>query len=283
MIDSRTEIRGADIAQHYDQLDAYYREVWGDQVHHGLWKTGEESLKEARNQLEEFVADEAALVGGQTVCDIGCGYGSLSRRLARSRGAEVIGVTISPAQQTQATIYNEGAGNPLFLAADWLVNTLPEASFDAAIALESSEHMADKERFFAQASRVLKPGGRLVVASWLTREAPSRLQRKWLLEPICRGSQMPQLGSEIEYRTLAAAAGLEVQRFQDLTKNIKPTWPMIVRSLLGHLVVHPRAIRQIIAQQTHSLIFAGTVLRLWIAFRTGALRYGVFTLVKADA
>ena len=36
MISSRKEIRGADIASHYDELDRFYRDIWGEHVHHGL-------------------------------------------------------------------------------------------------------------------------------------------------------------------------------------------------------------------------------------------------------
>src|SRR3978361_1598672 len=52
---------------------------------------------------------------------------------------------------------------------DWLDNGLPDAAFDRAYAIESSEHMVDKARFFSEAWRVLKPGGRLVVCAWLSR------------------------------------------------------------------------------------------------------------------
>ena len=32
----------ADVAGHYDELDAVYRAIWGEHVHHGLWRTGRE-------------------------------------------------------------------------------------------------------------------------------------------------------------------------------------------------------------------------------------------------
>ena len=281
MIASRTEIRGADIARHYDALDRLYREVWGDQVHHGLWRTGRETLAEARDQLEQLVTDEAAIAPGQSVCDIGCGYGSVARMLAEKRGAEVTAMTISPAQQAEAVRFNRGSTNPHFLVGDWLTNDLPSSSFDAAITVESSEHMPDKAAFFAQAHRVLRPGGRLVVASWLTRESPSPWQRRWLLEPIGRESRMPQLGAESEYRQLASSAGFVVERFQDITGQIARTWPAIVRTLLGHLLRHPAAVRLLFDRGAHHQVFALTVARLCLAFRTGALRYGVFTFIKS--
>ena len=283
MIASRTDIRGADVAQHYDELDAFYRQIWGENVHHGLWRSGHETLEVARQQLEAFVADEAALTPGERVCDIGCGYGVTARMLAEERRAQVTAITISPAQHAVAVERNAGRDNPRFVVGDWLENDLPSSSFDAAIAVESSEHMPDKPAFFAQARRVLRPGGRLVVASWLVGEAPARWQQRWLLEPICREARMPILGAETDYRKWMAEAGFAVQRFQDITPLISPTWPMIVATFARRLLQHPSILRLLVRGWTHHAIFAFTISRLCIAFRTGALRYGVFTLSKSGA
>lgn len=282
MIASRKDIRGADVAQHYDELDAFYREIWGEHVHHGLWRTGQESLAVARRQLEAFVADEAAIAPGDRVCDIGCGYGATARMLAEERGAEVTAITISPAQHAAAVERSAGRPNPRFLVGDWLDNGLPSSSFDTAIAVESSEHMPDKSAFFAQARRVLRPGGRLVVATWLVGDSPARWQQRRLLEPICREARMPVLGTEADYRRLAAEAGFAVQRFQDITPQIARTWPMIVFTFARHLLRHPFTARLLLRGWAHHSVFGLTISRLCVAFRTGALRYGVFTLTKSD-
>ncbi len=36
-----------DVAEHYDELDWVYREIWGEHVHHGLWLTGVETPETA--------------------------------------------------------------------------------------------------------------------------------------------------------------------------------------------------------------------------------------------
>jgi tocopherol O-methyltransferase len=310
VISSRKEIRGADVASHYDELDRFYREIWGDHVHHGLWLTGDESRPQALRQLVEMVAREAQIGRGTRVMDIGCGYGATTRLLASEYGALVTGITISDAQyriacasdveehptpNIQHPTSNEDPAakgsaispdalavenqRPNFIFGDWLTNTLPADSFDAAIAIESSEHM-DKPGFFAQAQRVLRPGGRLVVTAWLARENPTRNQERWLIEPISREGRMPHLGSESDYRKMAADAGFTVERFQDVTRQIARTWPIIVRVFLWNLLRKPSYIRFILDPKSQNAIFALTIIRLWLAFRTGALRYGVFTLNK---
>ena len=75
----------------------------------------------------------------------------------------------------------------------------------------SSEHMPDVRRFFSEVARTLKPGGRFMVCTWLSREAPSALERRSLLEPICSEGRM-RMGTEAEYRRLIEDAGLKVDR-----------------------------------------------------------------------
>ena len=170
MISARKEIRGPDVASHYDELDRFYREIWGEHVHHGLWIRGDESRTQAVRQLVELVAREAGVTQGLRVMDIGCGYGATARFLAEEFSAEVTGMTISEAQHRRAcalgasqhpTSNSELSAersslnpssliphpSPTFLLGDWLANAIPSDSFDAAIAIESSEHM-DKPGFF---------------------------------------------------------------------------------------------------------------------------------------
>jgi tocopherol O-methyltransferase len=127
----------------------------------------------------------------------------------------------------------------------------------------------------------LRSGGRLVICAWLACDAPSDRQRRWLLEPICEEGRMPHLGNANDYRQWALEAGFRVAGFEDVTKEIARTWPMIVRIFLGNLVRKPHYVRFLINRHAQNRIFALTIVRLWIAFRNGAMRYGVFTFVKA--
>ena len=193
MIVPATAATAADVAGHYDELDPVYRSVWGEHVHHGLWTSGRESAAAAVEALADLVGDRLGASPGQHLVDIGCGYGATAARFAERRGVAVTGLTLSAAQHEVAAARPGAApGGPLaFLRADWLANSLPGAAFDHGYAIESSEHMADKERFFAEANRVLRPGGRLVVCAWLAAPAPSRWQVRHLLEPICGEGRLP--------------------------------------------------------------------------------------------
>jgi tocopherol O-methyltransferase len=280
VINSRQAIAGGDVASHYDELDYFYRDVWGEHVHHGLWLRGDESRQEAVRALVHLVAKEGQIGKGSRVCDIGCGYGATARLLAEEYGSQVTAMTISPAQHAFAKSLADERGNPTHLLGDWLQNDLPESSFDVAIAIESSEHMPPLAGFFTQAHRVLRPGGRLVVCAWLACEAPSPIQERWLLEPICREGRMPHMGTMSDYERLASLAGFAVERTQDVSRHVAGTWPRIARTFLAKLCARPQYLRFLFNRHARNRVFAFTIFRIWLAYRTGTMRYGVLTAKK---
>src|SRR5882762_877900 len=99
MIISAKEQTSAAVAQHYDDLDPFYREIWGDHVHHGLWTTGLENPAQAVENLIACVARRLELDPGQHVCDVGCGYGATAEWLAEHHGVHVTGLTISAVRE----------------------------------------------------------------------------------------------------------------------------------------------------------------------------------------
>src|SRR6516165_5194994 len=102
MITPTAEPDATAVAAHYDDLDRFYREIWGEHVHHGLWTETRATPEEAAHRLIEAVADQARIKAGDLVCDVGCGYGATARVLARDYGARVTALTISEAQHEYA-------------------------------------------------------------------------------------------------------------------------------------------------------------------------------------
>ncbi len=140
MIEPGTMQGRAEVADHYNELDRVYREVWGDHVHHGFWVTGRESSGDAVVALSDLVGDRLAPQPGQHLCDIGCGYGATAEHFAKRFGVEVTGFTLSAEQHGFAAAR---PGPLTFNLHDWLTNTCDDGAFDRAYAIESTEHMAD--------------------------------------------------------------------------------------------------------------------------------------------
>jgi tocopherol O-methyltransferase len=270
------------VAGHYDALDRFYREIWGEHVHHGLWTTGEESVAQATRAMIELVVRWTAIEPGARVADAGCGYGGTSRLLAAEHAADVTGFTLSAAQAAWA---REQGGGPRYEVRSWLENGLDDGECDAVIAIESLSHMVDKPQAFGQAARVLRPGGRLVLVDWLACDDASTLQTRTLLSPIAREGRLPTLHTLGEYEAFAAGAGLQVLHTEDF-RDRRPdrTWAIVARRLGRRLATDAQARRFLLGPDNPDRAFALSLARIPVALRTGTLRLAMLVAEKpADA
>ncbi|MEM7602744.1 MAG: methyltransferase domain-containing protein [Verrucomicrobiota bacterium] len=272
----------AEVASHYDELDWFYRDAWGEHLHHGYWKLGSESATAAIVQLQQEVADLAEIRPGDQVCDIGCGYGAAAMSWAKTRGAMVTGITISERQWEDASRRARQLGpkipRPSFLHGDWLENSLKSNHFDAVVSIECLSHVENKPRFLEEASRVVKPGGAIALCVWTARRNVPRWAERRLLEPICREGRFAGLATREELEKLIAASGMQIESLQEIGPEVKKTWRVIFGRLVKRVLMR-REYREFLWKQLcgdRRLVF--TVLRVWIAFEAGMLNYA---LVKA--
>jgi tocopherol O-methyltransferase len=142
-------------------------------------------------------------------------------------------------------------------------------------------HMPDKHRALSEAARVLKSGGRLVLCVWLAADKPSRWAWRHLLEPICREGRLPGLASEAEYRSFLKAAGFDVDRFDDVSRNVRRTWTICVTRALRATAIDRRYRRFILDPNMRNREFFLTMFRILVAYHVGAMRYGIVAAHKA--
>jgi tocopherol O-methyltransferase len=270
----------AGVAAHYDDLDAFYREIWGEHVHHGLWLTGRESDLEAAENLVQVFAEHGRIKPNDEVCDIGCGYGATTKILAERHRANVTGMTISKAQIRHANERNSVPGKTTYLLRDWYENQLPDAHFDVVQSVESLEHMPDLPRFFSEAYRIMKPGGRLVCSAWMSCENPGALPRCLLLDPIVREAHLAGLRPASEFRAAVEGAGFAHWQFADLSEKVKRTWPVCAWRTIKGFCTKAHYRRFLFSSKNPNRIFALTLFRIWAAYELGVQRYGVFNADK---
>jgi len=121
-----------------------------ERIHWGIWHIPESEL----NVL--------GYVAGKDVVELGCGTAYFSAWLAK-RGARPIGVDVTPAQleSARACMRETGIRFPL-IEADAADTGLPDASADLVISEYGASIWVDPYRWVPEASRLLRPGGRLV-------------------------------------------------------------------------------------------------------------------------
>jgi cyclopropane-fatty-acyl-phospholipid synthase len=92
------------IEAHYDLGNDFYA-AWldpGMTYSSALFSSPAQSLDDAQRAKQDRVMDLLCLSGGEQILEIGCGWGGLAGRVARERGAQVTGITLSPSQLAYA-------------------------------------------------------------------------------------------------------------------------------------------------------------------------------------
>src|SRR5260370_41751949 len=85
-------------------------------------------------------------------------------------------------------------------------------------------HIADREAFFAEAMRLLRPGGRLAIATWSQRDGELSEPGRELVDQILKHQVMPSFSSLEEHERLARAAGFAEVASVDWSRSVANSW-----------------------------------------------------------
>lgn len=143
------------------------------------------------------------------VLDLGSGLGGPARTLAELTGCTVTGVDLTSEFCEVATALSEWTGlsdHTRFHVGDATATGLPDAAVDAALTVHVGMNISDKPALYAEAFRVLRPGGRFVVYDVLQGEGGEvRYPVPW-----ANDSSTSFLATPEDMRELLPAAGFDV-------------------------------------------------------------------------
>jgi len=289
------------VATEYDAWtsDGILEYYWGEHIHLGYYNDEEmEAGYKKKNFIQakyDFI-DEMMKFGGinsdddkgAKVLDVGCGFGGTSRYLAKALGsdASVTGITLSPNQVKRGgeLAKEQDVNNADFMVMNALEMDFPDNSFDIVWACESGEHMPDKELYINEMMRVLKPGGKFVMATWCQRDdrsVPFDTRDDRDLKFLYEEWTHPYFISIEKYEELMRASPSTVDESTVVTANwVKETIASWRHSnWVG--VYDPRGFIFKPLKYTKCLRDAYCLERMHRAFDRGLMEYGMFASTKA--
>ena len=163
-----------------------------------------------------YFFDLAGLGEGESVIDLGSGSGMDALFAAARVGptGTVVGIDFTPEQLDKARRIAEDAGYSQAEFREGRIERLPaeDESFDCAISNGVINLAPDKAAVFAEASRVLRPGGRLAIADIVSEQ---QLKESIVCDADLWASCIGGAAQQDAYREAIQGAGLSIERIRE--------------------------------------------------------------------
>ena len=148
-------------------------------------------------EMLDAVATAAGPLDGLRVIEVGCGTGNVLGRLLRERPAHLTGIDLSVEMLLPARLklrHELAAGSVALVEADAVagLSAVADSGVDLLVVVNLLYALPERTQFWAQAARVLAPGGRVVVCNPDTAGFAPAIRQQWRERGI-RGFADPRL------------------------------------------------------------------------------------------
>ncbi|HEX9092020.1 MAG TPA: cyclopropane-fatty-acyl-phospholipid synthase family protein [Anaerolineales bacterium] len=247
---------------HYNVGNEFYS-LWLDkqmQYSSGYFPTGSEDLETAQEKKIEHICRKLRLKAGESLLDIGCGWGGLVISAAQNFEVKALGVTLSDKQAAYAQQKIDRLGLPNQVSIEMCdYRDLEKESFDKIVSVGMFEHvgLSHLPEYFSHVYQLLKPGALFLNHGISRRASPADLPRICGLNGSHRVSRPVQTYFErkvlglgtfsqsyifpdgelvpvSEANLVAEAAGFEVRDVENLREHYALTLRNWVRRLEEH-------------------------------------------------
>lgn len=186
-------------SQHYEVPTEFYDLVLGPYKKYscGLWTREPASFDLSETDMLALTCERADIQNGQTILDLGCGWGSFSLYAAeRFQDSHITAVSNSSTQRAyiEAQAAQRGLTNIRVLTQD-VASLMFETSFDRIVSVEMLEHVRNYQVLFKRIASWLKPDGLFFIHVFghktLSYVFDDEVQSSWMARHFFSGGQMP--------------------------------------------------------------------------------------------
>lgn len=187
-------------AQHYEVPAAFFEAVLGPCLKYSsaYWADDRATLAAAEAAALQETCSHAGITDGQTILELGCGWGSLTRWMAKAfPETRIVAVSNSRSQceHIESQADREGLNNIVVRTCDMNEFDIEPASFDRVVSVEMFEHMRNWPELLSRVCRWLKPGGCFFMHIFVHRTAPYLFEDRgpsdWMSRHFFTGGMMP--------------------------------------------------------------------------------------------
>lgn len=223
------------VAESYNGANAVYKvlrlETWGPALMNlGYYKFGGRlsflnlmpNMELAQQRLVRKSVDLLQVARGHRILDVACGRGKSSFMVhCLHPEVTVVGMDLLDRNVEVARALFDQVHNLTYRVGNAMDLDFPDASFDRVMCLEAAFHFPDRAQFLNEVSRVLRPGGRLVVVDFAWNTDAERSRRDDPETRIVRDVwQWDDLSSIPEYERSGRDAGFHMLKSQDWSQRV---------------------------------------------------------------